>query len=202
MHISEGVLSAPILISGGILTAAGVAVGLKSMREKDIPRTAILASALFIASLIQIPLGPTSVHLILNGIAGIILGWQIFPAMIIALFLQSILFQFGGISTLGINTFNIAFPGMIAFYIFKFHKIGDSKFFLGIISFISGATAVFLTALMVAFSLVFTSDSFQEIATLAVGTHIPVIIIEGLISIFIVFFIKKVKPEIFKEELK
>jgi len=195
MHISEGVLSAPILISGAVLTAAGVTVGLKKMKDQDIPRTALISAALFVASLIHLPLGPTSVHLILNGTAGIILGWQIFPAILISLFLQSILFQFGGITTLGINTFNIAFPGIAAYYLFSFARI-NSNFRLGILSFISGGFSVFLTSILVAFSLVFTEQSFLEIAKLSVVSYLPVIIIEGIITVFVVFSIKKININI------
>jgi cobalt/nickel transport system permease protein len=195
MHISEGVLSAPILISGAVLTAAGVTVGLKKMKDQDIPRTALISAALFVASLIHLPLGPTSVHLILNGTAGIILGWQIFPAILISLFLQSILFQFGGITTLGINTFNIAFPGIAAYYLFAFARI-NSNLRLGILSFISGGFSVFLTSILVAFSLVFTEQSFLEIAKLSVVSYLPVIIIEGIITVFVVFSIKKININI------
>lgn len=195
MHISEGILSAPVLISGAVLTAAGVTVGLKKMKDQDVPRTALISAALFVASLIQIPLGPTSVHLILNGTAGIILGWQIFPAILISLSLQSILFQFGGITTLGINTLNIALPGIAAYYLFSFAKI-NSRVRLGILSFISGGAAVFLTAILVAASLLFTEESFLEIAKIAVISHLPVIIIEGIITIFVVFSIKKINVKI------
>ncbi|OEG63229.1 MAG: cobalamin biosynthesis protein CbiM [Halanaerobium sp. MDAL1] len=195
MHISEGVLSAPVLISGAVLTAAGVTVGLKKMRDQDIPRTALISAALFVASLIRLPLGPTSVHLLLNGTAGIILGWQIFPAILISLFLQSILFQFGGITTLGINTLNIALPGIAAYYLFSFARI-NSRVQLGIFSFISGGAAVFLTSVLVAFSLVFTEQSFLEIAKLAVISHLPLMIIEGIITVFVVFSIKKINVNI------
>lgn len=195
MHISEGVLSAPVLISGTVLTAAGVMVGLKKMKDQDIPRTALISAALFVASLIHIPLGPTSVHLILNGTAGIILGWQIFPATLISLFLQSILFQFGGITTLGINTLNIAIPGIAAYYLFSFAKI-NSRFRLAILSFISGGMAVILTSIFVAAALFFTEQSFLEIAKVAVISHLPVIIIEGIITVFVVFSIKKVNIKI------
>lgn len=199
MHISEGVLSAPVLISGAGLTALGVAIGLKKMKEEDIPETAIVSAALFVASLIHVPLGPTSVHLILNGIAGILLGWQIFPAFVIALFLQSILFQFGGITALGVNTLNVALPGMVFYYFFKIYKINkDNKIYLGTLSFICGALAVFLTALMVAVSLMFTDQSFLEIAKLAVLAHLPVMLIEGIIAFFVITFIKKVKPELLR----
>ncbi|MBM7623922.1 cobalt transporter CbiM [Sporohalobacter salinus] len=203
MHISEGVLSAPILLTGAAASATGVAVGLKTMDNEDIPKIAIVSSALFVASLIHIPLGPTSVHLILNGVAGILLGWQVFPAFLISLFLQSVLFQFGGLTTLGINTINVAFPAIIGYYLFNFllkFNFNDKQIILGVISFICGIVPVFLTTIMLAISLIFTDESFFEIAQLTIFSHLPVMIIEGIISTFTIIFIKKVKPEILKEE--
>ena len=45
MHISEGILSAPVLITGAALTAGGVAVGLKKMDVDEVPKVAVLSSA-------------------------------------------------------------------------------------------------------------------------------------------------------------
>ena len=46
-------------------------------------------------------------HLILNGLLGMLLGWAAFPSIFVALMLQAILFQYGGITVLGVNTFNM-----------------------------------------------------------------------------------------------
>ena len=113
MHISEGILSAPVLVTGAALTATAVGYSLKKMEHKEVPRVAILSSVFFVASLIHVPVGPSSVHLILNGIIGVLLGWSTFPAILVALALQGVLFQFGGITTLGVNTFNMALPAII-----------------------------------------------------------------------------------------
>ena len=51
-------------------------------------------------------------------------------------------------------------------------------------------------ALLVAASLLFTEESFFEVAGLAVAAHLPVMIIEGVITAFCVAFLKKVKPEL------
>ena len=118
MHISEGILSGPVLISGVVLAAAGTAIGLKKLDYERIPRAAILSAAFFVASLIHVPIGPSSVHLILNGIIGLILGWGAFPVILVALVLQAVFFQFGGITTLGVNTMIMAFPAIICYYLF------------------------------------------------------------------------------------
>ena len=58
MHISEGVLSGPVLISGGALAAVGTAIGLKKLDYDRIAQAAILSAAFFVASLIHVPIGP------------------------------------------------------------------------------------------------------------------------------------------------
>ena len=89
MHISEGVLSAPVLVSGGALAAAGTAIGLKKIDYDHLARVGILSATFFVASLVHVPIGPSSVHLIMNGIVGLLLGWAAFPAILVALLLQS-----------------------------------------------------------------------------------------------------------------
>ncbi len=199
MHISEGVLSAPVLISGGVLTAAGVYMGLKKIDNEQIPLVALISAAFFVASLIHVPIGPSSVHLILNGLAGILLGWAAFPALLIALFLQAILFQFGGLTTLGVNTFNMAFPAIMVFYLFKFFKNSENKKIVYVGEFLSGFLSVFFAAVFVGLSLFFTGSSFFKVAELAVAARIPVMIVEGFVTLVVLEFLRKVKPEILKK---
>jgi hypothetical protein len=101
MHISEGVLSGPVLLSGAALAAAGTAIGLKKLDYDQIAKAGMLSGAFFVASLVHVPLGPMSVHLIMNGLVGLLLGWAAFPAILVALALQAVFFQFGGITALG-----------------------------------------------------------------------------------------------------
>ncbi len=119
MHISEGILSGPVLLGGAILSAGGIGLGLKQINTTDLPKVAILSSGFFVASLIHIPVGPTSAHLLLNGLIGLILGFKAFPAIFVALLLQALLFQFGGLTTLGVNTFNMATPAVLSYYLFR-----------------------------------------------------------------------------------
>jgi cobalt/nickel transport system permease protein len=196
VHISEGVLSAPVLGMGAALAAAGVSVGLKKMDPEKIPLVAVLSSAFFVASLIHVPIGPSSVHLVLNGINGLLLGWLCFPSILVALALQAILFQFGGITVLGINTVNMALPGVICYYLLS-RLVNQERRLISLgAAFACGFLAVFLSGILVAISLFFTEQSFVSVAKLIVVAHLPVMIIEGIITLFCVAFLKRVKPEL------
>jgi len=196
MHISEGVLSAPVLISGAALTAAGVAVGLKKMDYEKIPQAGILSAAFFVASLIHVPVGPSAAHLVLNGLLGLLLGWTAFPAILVGLALQALLFQFGGLTTLGINTFNMAMPAVCCYYLFARGIAGKPMGWAMGLAFGCGFLAIFLSAVLVALSLIFTGESFLAVAKVLVVAHLPVMFIEGVVFAFCLGFLKRVKPEI------
>lgn len=193
MHISEGVLSAPVLVSGGALAAAGTAIGLKKIDYDQLARVGILSATFFVASLVHVPIGPSSVHLIMNGIVGLLLGWAAFPAILVALLLQAVFFQFGGITTLGVNTIIMALPAVICYYLFAplLHK--DRKYLL-LAGFGCGFCAVLFGGVIVGLALMFTEENFLKVALLVVTAHIPVMIIEGIVTAFCVAFLKKVQP--------
>lgn len=193
MHISEGVLSGPVLISGGALAAAGTAVGLKKLDYDRIARAGILSAAFFVASLIHVPIGPSNAHLILNGLVGLLLGWAAFPAILVALVLQAVLFQFGGITALGVNTIIMALPAVICYLVFSrfLHKrplVALSA------AFACGFLSVFLGAVILGLALIFTEENFFEVSAIVIAAHIPVMIIEGVITAVCVSFLKKVQP--------
>jgi len=196
MHISEGVLSPPVLLTGGILTTVGLVLGLKNLKIEKIPEIAVLSSTFFVASLIHVPIGPSSAHLILNGLVGLILGWAAFPAFFLGLLLQAILFQFGGLTTLGVNTFNVAFPSVLLGYLFK-KFIQKNKFiytFIG--SFLTGFFSIIFTAILTGLALYFTEKSFVPVIIALLTAHFPIAIIEGFITAFVVLYLLKVKPEV------
>ncbi len=197
MHISEGILSAPVLIGGGALTAAGTFIGLKKLDYDHIMTVAILTATFFVASLIHVPIGPGSIHLVLSGLLGIILGWACFPAILTALLLQAIFFQYGGILVLGANTFIMAAPAVACHYLVR-ARLKNPRF-RAIVSFIGGFGAILLSALCMALAL-FTSDlGFLRTAQVSVAANLPIMIIEGFITMFAVSFLYRVHPDIFEE---
>ncbi|KPA15150.1 cobalt transporter CbiM [Candidatus Magnetomorum sp. HK-1] len=193
MHISEGVLSGPVLLTGGVLAAVGTAIGLKNLDYDRIAQVGILSSAFFVASLIHINIGPSSVHLILNGIIGLLLGWAAFPAILVALILQSLFFQFGGLTALGVNTVNMALPAVLCFYLFG-PLISKGYSITMAASFACGFLSVFGVAILLGTSLIFTEENFLEVSYLVIVANLPVMIIEGIVTAFCVTFLKKVHP--------
>jgi cobalt/nickel transport system permease protein len=194
MHISEGILSGPVLISGGALAAAGTAIGLKKLDYDRIAQAAILSAVFFVASLIHVPIGPANAHLILNGLVGLLLGWAAFPAILVALVLQAMLFQFGGITALGVNTIIMALPAVICYLVFSrfLHKrplVALSA------AFACGFLSVLFGVVVLGLSLIFTEENFFEVSVIVIAGHIPVMIIEGVITAVCVSFLKKVQPE-------
>ncbi|MDO8723513.1 MAG: cobalt transporter CbiM, partial [Syntrophales bacterium] len=186
----------PVLVVGALLTAGGTALGLKNMDDERIPEVAVLSSAFFVASLIHVPVGPSSVHLILNGLVGLLLGWMAFPSIFVALALQALLFQFGGFTTLGVNTLNMAVPAIIAYYLFNLPARRGNRLLSIISGVAAGVTGVGVGALLVALTLVSTGESFLPVARLVLFAHLPVMVVEGIITAFCVTFLKRVKPEI------
>ncbi len=196
MHISEGVLSAPVLLTGAGLTAIGTVIGLKKIDHDQLPTLGLFASVFFVASLIHVPLGPSSVHLILNGICGLLLGWSAFPAILVGLALQAVLFQFGGLTVLGVNTFNVAFPAVLLGGVCRNCLHSDYTPARSVCVFACGACSVLLTAVCVAVCLTATGESFSSAAMVVIIAHLPVAGIEGILTVLCVEFIRKVKPEI------
>jgi cobalt/nickel transport system permease protein len=195
MHISEGVLSGPVLLAGGALAAAGTAVGLKKLDYDRIARAGLLSAAFFVASLIHVPIGPSSVHLILNGLVGLMLGWGAFPAIVVALVLQAVLFQFGGLTTLGVNTMIMAGPAVVCYYLFG-PLVGRRRRVAFPAAFACGFTSILLAAGVAGAALMFTEENFLEVTLLIVTAHLPVMVIEGLITLFCVAFFRRVQPDL------
>ena len=194
MHISEGVLSAPVVLAGWALAATGVALGLRKLDYEHIMGVAIVSAAFFVASLIHVPLGPASVHLVLNGLMGALLGPAAFPAILVALMLQAMLFQYGGLVILGVNTFNMALPAVLCFYAFRpWLRRGGAWRSSG--AFLCGALAVLLSGLLTAGALVLSGEAFQVTAQVILAAHLPVMAVEGLLTLLAVGFLAKARPE-------
>ena len=195
MHISDGVLPLSLSISAFAATALGVAASIRSLRQHDIPKVAVVTSAFFVASLVHLPLGPTSVHLLLPGIVGALLGPAAFLSITVGLFLQSLLFQFGGLTALGANALMMGLPALLCGLLFQAAR-GTTLAGNTLAGALAGALGTVLAALILAAMLYAGGEDFLGVAKLALVAHIPVIIIESAVSACTVSFLFRVRPEL------
>lgn len=195
MHISEGVLSGPVLLGGAAAAAAGIALGLKKLDGERLVRTGILSSAFFAASLIHIPVGPASIHLVLTGLLGALLGWAAFPAIFVGLVLQALLFQFGGLTALGVNACVMGFPAVAAGLALRplLKKTGPA---FACAAFGCGALAIFLSLMLLYLALVLSGEALSVFAGLFFWTHLALVAVEGAATLLILGFIRRMRPEL------
>ncbi len=202
MHVPEGVLSGSaagisVLGASALLAAAGTALGLRRMDYERVPRVAMLGAAFFVASLVQVPLGPTSEHLMLNGLVGLVLGWAAFPAILIALVLQSIFLPVsGGITTLGLNTLTMALPAVVAHYLFRRAARSDRTHVAFAAGIGAGVVATVLGAILLSAALAAAGQGFARVSQVVLALLVSLSPVEGLVTASAVVFLRKVRPEL------
>ncbi len=219
-HIPDGILSAPVLVTGALVSTGLLAIALRRLREADLPQAAVLAAAFFVSSLISVPLGPSSVHLLLNGLMGLLLGWAAMPAIFVALLLQAVFFGFGGLLVLGVNTMNLGLPalvvGLLLRPLLRRHVLlplaeGPSDSIAALadpsprqqrkalaIGAAAGALGVALTAVMLSGSLLLSGEPFAPAARVIAITFVPLALIEGLLTGIVVAFLLRVEPALLR----
>ena len=196
MHISEGILTNGILIAGWAGTLTGISIGLKKTDPDKIVKNALVSSAFFLASLVNIKIGPSSTHLSLIAPTGLLLGYSTFPAVFVALLLQSLLFHFGGLLVLGANTFTMGFSALMTYVIFgKLIFNSNNRKAVAVISFFAGSLAVIFSAFLTGLILYFSDKNFINAVKILFLAHVPVALIEGLVTSFLISWLKKVSPE-------
>lgn len=209
MHIPDGLLPPSVCITGYAITGGVTWYSLRQINkqpnpQQQIPKAALLTSAFFVASLIHIPVPPFSVHLVLNGLMGIILGYYAIPAILVGLFFQAVLFQHGGLSTLGVNGVIMGIPALFADQIWSLGKLRwlNQPIWRSIFAFLAASGGLFLSALI--FVLVTINNISPDldiqgektvILTSLVG-YTAQALIEGIITVMLVSFLERVKPEI------
>jgi cobalt/nickel transport system permease protein len=200
MHIADGVLPVSVVIGGGVVSAAGVAVGLSRLKDSQIPRAALIASVIFVGSVvIRLPFGPSSAHPLLNGLAGLVLGWAALPVILVALFLQTLLFQFGGVTTLGVNVLTLGAPAVLCYFIYGplIRRATGAKtaFAIGVAT---AVTATLLSFLLWFAALATRGEDLLAVARVAAVPHMLMVGIEGVFTGFVVSFLHRVSPGVFR----
>jgi cobalt/nickel transport system permease protein len=192
-HLVDGVLSMPVLIGGTVVATAAVGYGLRQIDAQRVPHVGLMSAAFFVASLVHVPIGPSNVHLILNGLLGVVLGLAAIPAIFVGLLLQSLFFGYGGLTVLGVNTLIIGAPALACWVLFARPMRTGSPLLWGAAA---GGGAVVLTCAGVAAALTASGREFLPAAQLVGIAHLPVMVVEAVLTGTIAAFLRQVKPEV------
>jgi cobalt/nickel transport system permease protein len=205
MHIPDGFLDVKTFgtLCGISAVSLGYAVKKVSKRlgDKTIPLLGVTAAFIFAAQMLNFPIaGGTSGHFMGGLLACILLGP--FCGLIVmstVLIVQCLVFQDGGLTALGANIFNMGVAGsLIVYYIYVTLKkvIPDtiSCFFIGWLSIVLGAS---LCALELAIS---GTVPLKICLFTMVGYHALIGIGEGLITVSVIGFVKKTRPDLLELE--
>lgn len=196
MHIADGVLSTPIAAATTVGAVALLIYSARHIKEEEIVKISLLTSVFFITSFIRVPVGPTSIHPLMVGLVGLMLGRRAPLAIAIGLILQAVLFQHGGLTTLGANTLLLSLPALMIVNFFTFLR-RLSPFWQG---WMTGFGAL-LGSLSILIILLATSNSIYTEGTFPVvkmllWVYLPLAIIEGTLTGFVIKYVQKVRPSI------
>ncbi len=212
MHIPDGIVPAQVCLAGYGLTGFFTWYSLRQINKQgnpapQVPKASLLTAAFFVASSIYIPIPPASVHLLLNGLLGVVLGYFAFPAIVIGLFFQALIVGHGGLTTLGVNATMMGVPALLSYHIFQLRLLVDRKnpqrpLSLGIFAFLGGFVGLALSALIFTGIVITTVPADFNVGTeqTAIVTlmlmHIPLAALEGGFTAMLVIFLQRVKPEL------
>jgi cobalt/nickel transport system permease protein len=189
MHISDGIINTPVCLAAHAVAAVAIYVSGKSASSEEIPRMGMTGAALFVVSLLQFPIAGASIHLGLFGLAGIILGRRSFPVVFTVLLIQSLIFQYGGLLTLGINAINMGSGAFLAWLIWRYLPI--SVFGR---AFIAGISGILVPGILMAIE--FRLSGYGSGIYILLLIYLVTALIEGGITFVAVNFFRKVKPDI------
>jgi len=196
MHIPDGLLPLSICAVGYGATPLMLRKSFKELRKaKDftqiIPKISMVTAAFFIGTLINIPFPPTSIHPLLVGVSGVILGVYAPLSIFISLLFQAILFKHGGITTLGVNTFIFSLPALICYWSYNKIKIRRNQNLETLKNFIIGSLSTLLSVLIYSLLMATYIPSYYnraaELSALIflIIAHIPLVLVEGLLFAFL-----------------
>ncbi len=214
MHIPDGIL--PVSVAAAGFAGAGAVTWLSLRRiertypdpRAGVPRASLLTAVFFMASLVHVPVPPASVHLVLSGLMGVVLGWFAIPAILVGLFLQAVMFQHGGLTMLGVNACIIGLPALLANRVFALRRLLPARLATpgsAALAFLASFAAIAVGAAAAALLIVSTVPAHLDAAAERAATftllaaHVPLGVIEGVVTALVVLFLRRVDPGLLGE---
>jgi cobalt/nickel transport system permease protein len=189
MHIADGILPA-----GPCLAAQAAAVGVlwwsgRALPAAQIPRVGLLSAGLFVVSLLHFPVAGTAMHLGLYGFAGILLGRRGFLALYAALFLQAVLFQHGGLMSLGVNALNMGLGIGAGVVLWRIPVLPEAPR-----AFLAGCLGTLLPVVLMAAE--FAATGYGKGFWAVASVYALVALLEGAATVLLVQVLRRSSPQL------
>jgi cobalt/nickel transport system permease protein len=196
--VGDAQLSGTVLAVGAVGAAVGVARALARLDERSIPKVALLSSAFFAVSLwhLPLPIPGTSIHLVLLGLLGLLLGWNTFLAVGVVLLFQALLLGHGGVTTLGVNTLAMSLPGPILAGWMRSWMSRPERRWVAAGGFLIGSGSVLLASVLIGWAYWASDPSFISFLPAYYLAHLPLMFIEGVITSSASLFLARVRPDV------
>jgi len=208
MHMADALLSPTVggtflAVSGGMLIYSARRVG-READERRVPLMGVLGAFVFAAQMINfsIPGTGSSGHLGGGMLLAILLGpHAAFLVIASVLVVQCLFFLDGGIVALGTNIFNLGvwpcFLGLLIYGAIAGSRHRGTRLWLAAV--ISVVASVELGALGVVLQTLLSGRTdlpFGRFAALMMGIHLPIALVEGVVTAGVVQYVRALRPSV------
>jgi len=211
--MADALLSPAVGISFMALSGGALALSAKKLKESaeesKVPLMGVLGAFVFASQMINftIPGTGSSGHLVGGILLMILLGpYAGFITVSSVLVIQALFFADGGLLALGANIWNMAFyTSFVGWLIYKSivgKKPSQTRISLAVI--IACVVCLELGALSVVGQTILSGISelpFKQFVILMMGIHLPIGLIEGIITVGVLNLVYRIRPGLIQESL-
>ena len=209
MHIPDGFIDAPTSIAFGVVAAAGIGYCLRKgsaeLDERAAPLAGLTAAFVFAGQMLNFPVAAgTSGHLLGGVLAAVLVGpWIGATCLAVVLLLQALFFADGGLTALGLSTFNMSFVAAVGGYLVYrgvLRLLPQRSASVPIAAAVAAAASVPLAAasFVLQFAIGGTVEdlSLSAVLTAMVGVHVLIGIGEAVITFLTVGLVMSSRPDL------
>jgi cobalt/nickel transport system permease protein len=92
----------------------------------------------------------------------------------------------------------MALPAVLCHFVFSPLLLNRRPLVVLAAAFSCGSLSVFLAGVIASLALMFTEENFWSVAALVLAAHIPIMVIEGIVTALCVAFLRKVQPSMLR----
>jgi len=213
MHMSDGIVNAPISMLFVAVALVALAVCVVKARteldERTVPLAGLVAAFIFAVQMVNFPILPgVSGHLLGGALAAILVGPYTGALCVsIVLIVQALLFADGGVTALGTNITNMSVIGVVAGYgtavlLYRLARRRSNDVpvpAVGVIAFIAAVIGTVCAAMGFVVEYALGGAATASLGTVAAymfGTHVLIGIGEGIITALTVMAVVRARPDL------